>query len=85
MTSPERPTPGMTPAEGRDDLGLPGADTGDTPRQTPPPDGGDHRPQDPETERRDELADRVGTGRPSIAGSDRPDLITDTDVPDGQM
>jgi hypothetical protein len=84
MTIPERPTPGTTPAEGRDDLGVPGADTGDLPK-TPPP-GGDRTPQDPETERRDELADRVGTGRPSVAGSDRPDLVTDTDVPpEGQM
>lgn len=83
MSIPNRPTPGMEPAEGRDDLGIPGADTGE-PNETPGS-GPTDVPAGRETERRDELADRTGTGRPSPAGGDRPDLITGTDVPEGQM
>lgn len=91
MTTPNRPTPGMDPAEGRDDLGIPGADTpGDEPDvQTPGglggPEGKVPGGEGRERERRDELADRVGSGGPSAAGGGRPDLIGGTDVPDGQM
>jgi hypothetical protein len=58
----------------------------------PPTDPG--RPEDPrpldtppsnETERRDELADRVGSGTPSPAGRDAPDLGPSIDIPDVKM
>ena len=83
MSLPNRPTSGTEPAEGLDDPGIPGADTGE-PNETPRP-GSSDVPAGRETERRDELADRTGAGRPSPAGGDRPDLITGTDVPDAQM
>ncbi len=82
MSELERPTPGMDPTEGPDDLGIPGADTGDAPGGSDVP---DQRPAGRETERRDDLADRVGSGGQGGAGADRPDLITGTDVPEGQM
>jgi hypothetical protein len=39
---------------------------------------------DSELERRDKLAERVGSGTPSPAGRDRPDVLPDVEVPDEQ-
>ena len=79
----ERQTLGNDPAEGRDDLGLPGADRAgdrfDLPR------AGHHGELDPEAERRDELADRAENGQPGAAGSIDSDLRPDVEVPDEQM
>jgi hypothetical protein len=79
----------MNPAEGRNDLDLPGADRGgpaggpgDRPIDRPVPGRDDHG--NPEAERRDELAQRVGSGTPSPAGRDRPDVLPDVEVPDEQ-
>jgi len=92
MTQLERPTPGMAPAEGRDDLAVPGADVSGPPSEHPEaPLPGIQPVRDiasepaTETERRDELADRVGVGMPSPAGRDKPDLLPDVEVPDEQM
>ncbi|HEY2915823.1 MAG TPA: hypothetical protein VGI98_01280 [Candidatus Limnocylindrales bacterium] len=81
-------TESRPPAEGRTDLDLPGAETG-LPSNKPEGPIGIEQPardiaEDPETERRDELADRVGVGMPSPAGRDQSDLLPDVDVPDEQ-
>lgn len=85
---------GLDPAEGRTDLGLPGADRASTPGPSGipgnapdvrGPDAGDpEAPPSPEAERRDELAERVGTGGPSPAGRDRPDVLPDVEPPEAQ-
>jgi hypothetical protein len=83
---------GMDPAEGRDDLGLPGADHG-PPSENPegpigtvqPTRDVGYEPETPETERRDELADRVNVGMPSPAGRDSSDVLPDVEVPDEQI
>ena len=91
MTDIERPTPGMSPAEGRNDLPLPGAGTPSDAIDGPlPGPGGPLRdlgdqPDDPETQRRDELADRVGVGMPSPAGQTRPDVLPDVETPTRPM
>lgn len=74
---------GQDPAEGRADLDLPGADR-EPPTDTGP--GGDTPGVSgtPEADRRDELADRVGSGSASPAGRDRPDVLPDVEVPDEQ-
>jgi hypothetical protein len=77
------------PAEGRADLDVPGADRANQPSDNPEGPIGTAQPArdldaDPEAERRDELADRVGVGMPSPAGRDRSDLLPDVDVPDDQ-
>lgn len=86
-------TDNLAPAEGRTDLDIPGADQADAPSESPQGplgveqptrDIGQHVPSSPETERRDELADRVGVGMPSPAGRDRPDVLPDVEVPDEQ-
>lgn len=84
------PASSSSPAEGRTDLDLPGADQG---RPTAKP-GGPSLPEgsdpgsggqgDSELERRDRLAERVGAGMPSPAGRDRPDVLPDVEVPDEQ-
>lgn len=91
MTDIDRPTPGTAPTEGRNDLPLPGAGTPSDAIDTPIPgpagplrDIGD-QPEDRETQRRDELADRVGVGMPTPAGSVRPDVLPDVDPPDRPM
>jgi len=43
------------------------------------------QPVSRESERRDELADRVGVEMPGAGASDGPDVLPDVDVPDGQM
>lgn len=89
MTTSERPTrdlgpvDGREPAEGRDDLDLPGADRADTPMYLPR--AGRHGSDDPGTERRDELADRVRRGGPGAAGSIDSDLRPDVEIPEDQM
>jgi hypothetical protein len=59
---------------------------------SPPTEPGRPEERDPldvppsnETERRDELADRVGSGTPSPAGRDAPDLGPSIEVPDVKM
>jgi hypothetical protein len=79
----ERPPLGTDPAEGRDDLGLPGADRAGDGLDLPRPDR--HGEGNPETERRDDLADRVENGQPGAAGSTDSDLRPDVEVPDEQM
>lgn len=84
--------PALDPAEGRPDLDLPGADHGQPgdPGAVPGGDPADGAPDlregpaSPEAERRDELADRVGSGTPSPAGRDRPDLLPDVEPPEAQ-
>lgn len=82
---------GQAPNEGRNDHLVPsaGAPSDATDALFPSPtdplrDPGEHRP-DPETERRDELAERAGVGLPSPAGRDRPDLLPDVEPPDHPM
>ncbi|MEO7664036.1 MAG: hypothetical protein ABIV26_02850 [Candidatus Limnocylindrales bacterium] len=91
MTELERQTPGMGPDHGPNDDPVPSAgapsEAVDAPLPTP---GGGLRdlgdqPDDPETQRRDELAERIGVGMPSPAGSLRPDVLPDIDPPDLPM
>jgi hypothetical protein len=86
-------TGGVQPAEGRDDLDIPGADVSGPPSEHPDApvpgiqptrDIGD-QPDSREHQRRDELADRVGVGMPGTPASNEPDVLPDVDVPDGQM
>lgn len=89
-------TESQLPAEGRNDLDLPGADHVGPPSEKPEGPIGIEQPmrdigqpdpspsEDPEVERRDELAERVGVGMPSPAGRDQSDLLPDVDVPDEQ-
>jgi hypothetical protein len=82
-------TENRPPAEGRTDLDVPGADRTGPPSANPEGPIGVEQPMrdigaDPEADRRDELADRVGVGMPSPAGRDRSDLLPDVDVPDEQ-
>lgn len=94
MTEHDDPgTGGIEPAEGRDEFELPGADVSGPPSEHPDApvpgvqptrDLGDH-PDSREGRRRDELADRVGVGMPGATGSTGPDVLPDTEVPDGQM
>jgi hypothetical protein len=93
---PDRPqtedatmTENRPPAEGRTDIDVPGANRAGPPSENPEGPIGVEQPmrdiaEDPETERRDELADRVGVGMPSPAGRDQSDLLPDIDVPDEQ-
>ena len=91
MTDIERPTPGTPPAEGRNDLPLPGAgrpsEAIDAPLPTPAGPARDlgSQPDDPETQRRDDLADRVDVGMPSPAGATRPDVLPDVEPPERPM
>lgn len=84
---------GVQPAEGRDDLDIPGADVSGPPSEHPDApvpgiqptrDLGD-QPDSPEARRRNELADRVGVGMPGTSASNEPDLLPGVEVPDGQM
>jgi len=84
---------GTQPAEGRDELDIPGADVSGPPSEHPDApvpgiqptrDLGD-QPDSREGQRRDELAERVGVGMPGPAASNGPDVLPDVDVPDGQM
>jgi hypothetical protein len=93
MTQLRGPASGGTqPAEGRDDLDIPGADVSGPPSEHPdapvpgiqPTRDIADQPDSPERQRRDELADRVGVGMPGPA-SNEPDVLPDVDVPDGQM
>jgi hypothetical protein len=94
MTQPQDPASGgLQPAEGRDDLDIPGADVSGPPSEHPDApvpgiqptrDLGD-QPDSPERQRRDELADHVGVGMPGTPASSEPDVLPDIDVPDGQM
>jgi len=85
-------TDNLAPAEGRDDMDLPGADHEDMPSESPEGplgieqptrDIGD-QPDSPERQGRDELADDVGVGMPTPAGKDRPDVLPDVEVPEEQ-
>ncbi|HEV2005982.1 MAG TPA: hypothetical protein VGQ85_05140 [Candidatus Limnocylindrales bacterium] len=84
---------GTQPAEGRDELDIPGVDVSGPPSEHPDApvpgtqptrDLGD-QPDSREGQRREELADRVGVGMPGPASSVGPDVRPDIDVPDGQM
>jgi hypothetical protein len=92
MTPTPPPQSGTQPAEGRDDLELPGADVSGPPSEHP--DAPLPGPQplrdiadqpDPERDRRDDLGDQVKVGMPSPEGRDEPDVLPDVEVPDGQM
>jgi hypothetical protein len=89
MTSEQ--TAGVQPAEGRDDLEIPGADVSGPPSEHPDAPLPGAQPlrdiaEEPagELERRDELADQVGVGMPSPAGRDA-DVKPDVEIPDEQM
>ncbi len=65
-------TSGLEPAEGRPDLGLPGADVPD-----PSPDRNDDLPE--------RLGERIENGPgPGIAAGE-PDLLPNVEVPEAQM
>lgn len=91
MTDIERPSPGTPPTEGENDLPLSSAgtpsDAVDAPFPSPAGPLRDlgQQPDDPEAERRDELAERSGVGMPSPAGRDRPDVLPDVEPPDRPM
>ncbi|TAK00914.1 MAG: hypothetical protein EPO36_06915 [Chloroflexota bacterium] len=92
MQDPERATRAITPDTTRapgDDPSRPGDDPGRSlagPRgDATAPDVDGAARDDRETERRDELADRVGSGGPSPAGRDRPDLLPDVEPPELPM
>lgn len=84
------PTSSTSPAEGRADLDLPGADHGrpagqpEDPALPEGPSAGAGEPGGSELDRRDALAERVGAGTPSPAGRDRPDVLPDVEVPEEQ-
>jgi hypothetical protein len=65
-------TPGGEPAEGRPDLGIPGAD-----RQDVPP-----GPQDDLPER---LGERIENGSSSAIAPGEPDVVPDVEVPEETM
>lgn len=65
-------TPGGEPAEGRPDLGIPGADREDQPQGT----------QDDLPER---LGERIENGSSSGIAPGEPDVLPDVDVPEETM
>ena len=65
-------TPGGEPAEGRPDLGIPGADRDDRPEGT----------QDDLPER---LGERIENGSSSGIAPGEPDVLPDVDVPEETM
>jgi hypothetical protein len=71
-----RPDPGADPAEGRPDMGLPGADR---PEPRPEP------PDAPDTDRPERLGDRVEKGPGSGIAAGEPDLVPDVEVPEETM
>jgi hypothetical protein len=65
-------TPGGEPAEGRPDLGIPGADRPDVPTG----------PQDDLPER---LGERIENGSSSAMTPGEPDVVPDVEVPESTM
>lgn len=65
-------TPGGEPAEGRPDLGIPGADREDSPRGS----------QDDLPER---LGERIENGSSSGLAPGEPDVLPDVEVPEASM
>ena len=65
-------TPGTDPAEGRPDLGLPGAD-----RQDVPPGKEDDLPE--------RLGERIENGSSSGLATGEPDVLPDVEVPEETM
>ena len=63
---------GMQPAEGRPDLGLPGADVPD-----PTPDRNDDLPE--------RLGERIENGPGDGIAAGEPDLLPNVEVPEAQM
>jgi hypothetical protein len=87
-------TPGGEPAEGRSDMGLPGADRDDItedrrpggapdPGATPSP--GHEPPDTPDADLPERLGDRVANGPGPGIASGEPDLVPDVEVPEETM
>ena len=81
---------GREPAEGRDDLGLPGADRAGPPSENPEGPIGTAQPardvfEDPgapASTEPDRTADDVGVGMPPPSGAAEPDVLPDVQLPD---
>ena len=71
-TNDERGTPGRDPAEGRPDLGIPGADRPDAPPA-------------PEDELPERLSERIYDRQGGGIATGEPDLKPDVEVPESQM
>jgi hypothetical protein len=65
-------TPGGEPAEGRPDLGIPGADRQDV-------------PQDPQADLPERLGERIENGSSSGLAPGEPDVLPDVEVPESTM
>jgi hypothetical protein len=65
-------TPGGEPAEGRPDLGIPGADRQDV-------------PQDPQADLPERLGERIENGSSSGIAPGEPDVLPDVEVPESTM
>jgi hypothetical protein len=72
MTGSVAGTPGSEPAEGRPDLGIPGADRQDV-------------PQDPQSDLPERLGERIENGSSSGIAPGEPDVLPDVDVPESTM
>lgn len=70
--TPEQEAPGPDPAEGRPDLGLPGAD-----HPQPAPDREDDLPE--------RLGERIEDGPAGGVASGEPDLLPNVEVPEETM
>ncbi|NJD26938.1 MAG: hypothetical protein FIA92_01415 [Chloroflexi bacterium] len=76
---------GRLPAEGREDLGIPGADRDeDLPPSTPEGESPGGVPS-PEQGRRDDLARRAERESPGLGTEGEPDVLPDVEVPRHQM
>jgi hypothetical protein len=93
MTQIRQPDSGTQPAEGRDDLDIPGADVSGPPSEHPdapmpgiqPTRDIADEPDSRERDRRDQLGERVRVGMPGPAASTEPDVLPDVEVPEEQM
>ena len=65
-------TPGGEPAEGRPDLGIPGADR-------------DDRPEGRQDNLREQLGERIENGSSSGIAPGEPDVLPDVEVPEETM
>lgn len=92
QTTGSSSTPGASPAEGRSDLGLPGADhddaIGQQPGRTPDPgmpDPNDQPSEAPETDLPERLGERIQDGPRGGIATGEPDLMPNVDVPEETM
>lgn len=75
----ERDTTNQQPAEGRPDLGIPGADRDDNPGGLPNPAPG------PKDDLPEQLGERIENGSSSGLATGEPDVLPDVEVPEETM